>query len=92
VEQQPPPPKEEHEYEYYEELDEEERKLMMDEEKQKDEKFGKAINHMKDTKQNDLKDTNQSIHINTQMETLLSERNKQSAKKPTSKKGDQVLQ
>ena len=70
VEQQPPPPKEEEEYEYYEELDEEERKLMMDEEKQKDETFGKAINQMKDTKQNDLKDTNQSIHINTQMETL----------------------
>jgi hypothetical protein len=67
--EQPPPPKEEDEYEYYEELDEEERKLMMDEEKQKDETFGKAINHMKDTKQNDLKDTNQSIHINTQMET-----------------------
>lgn len=90
--EQPPPPKEEDEYEYYEELDEEERKLMMDEEKQKDETFGKAINHMKDTKQNDLKDTNQSIHINTQMETQLSERNKQSARKPTSKKGDHVLQ
>ena len=42
---------------------------MMEEEKQKDETFGKAINHMKYTKQNDLKDTNQSININTQMES-----------------------
>ena len=91
--EQPPPSKQEDEYEYYEELDEEERKLMMDEEKQKDETFGKAINHMKDTKQVDLKDTNQSIHINTQMESQLSERNKHSARKPpSSKKGDHVLQ
>ena len=90
--EQPTNPKVEEEYEYYEELDEEERKLMMDEEKQKDETFGKAINRMKDTKQIDLKDTNQSININTQMESQLSERKEQSAKKSMTKKGDHVLQ
>ena len=56
----------------------------MEEEKHKDETFGKAIKQMQDVKQSELKETSQSIQLNTQIENsmLLSERAKVSARKP----------
>jgi hypothetical protein len=41
---------------------------MIEEEKHKDETFGKAIKHMQDVKHSELKETNQSIQLNTQPE------------------------